>query len=341
MRPPSFHRGVRIMNEPGRIFVVTGASRGIGLATAEGLAREGRGRRLVLVCRDPDRGRVAVDRVRRACAAGIDQTVELLVADLSSLRSVRRLASEVGERYPRLDVLIHNAGVITSDRRLTEDGIETQLAVNHLAPFLLTQLLRGPLTASGTGRVVVVASQVERHGAIRFDDLQGEQSYDALEAYYQSKLANVLFTYALAERWAGTTVTVNCLHPGVVRSNLLDAFKAAGRRRREVASAGPAPAVGQMVRAGLRLGRLGMRAVRASVERFAPRVPDPDDDGPLTPAEGARIPIHVATAPELAGLSGRYFREGGEARSSPQSYDVATRERLWSVSAGLVGIEPG
>jgi NAD(P)-dependent dehydrogenase (short-subunit alcohol dehydrogenase family) len=318
--------GARMMNEPGRIFVVTGASGGIGLATAEGLAREGRGRRLVLVCRDPGRGQAAVDRVRRAGAAGIDQDVELLVADLSSLRAVRRLASELAERYPRLDVLIHNAGVITADRRLTEDGIETQLAVNHLAPFLLTQLLRAPLTTSGTARVVVVASQVERHGSIRFDDLQGEQRYDALEAYYQSKLANVLFTYALAERWAGTTVTVNCLHPGVVRSNLLDAFKAAGRRRRE---------------AGLRLGRRGLRAVRSRLERFVPRVPDPDDDGPLTPAAGAKIPIHVATAPELAGLSGRYFRAGGEARSSPQSYDVATRERLWSVSAELVGLEPG
>jgi len=325
------------MNEPDRIFVVTGASSGIGLATAEGLAREGQRRRLVLVCRDPARGRAAVDRVRRAGGAGTGQNVELLVADLSSLRSVRRLATELAERYARLDVLIHNAGVITADRRLTEDGIETQLAVNHLAPFLLTQLLRAPLAASGTGRVVVVASQVERHGSIRFDDLQGEQRYDALEAYYQSKLANVLFTYALAERWAGDTVTVNCLHPGVVRSNLLAAFKAAGRRQ-AAAGAGPAPGVGDALRAGV---RLGLRAIRSRVERFVPRVPDPDDDGPLTPAQGAKIPIHVATAPELAGLSGRYFREGGEARTSPQSYDVATRERLWSVSAGLVGIAPG
>ena len=318
--------------EPGRICVVTGASSGIGLATAEGLAREGRVRRLVLVCRDPGRGRAAADRVRRAGAADVD----LMQADLSSLRSVRRLATELGERYPRLDILIHNAGVITPDRRLTEDGLETQLAVNHLAPFLLTQLLRAPLAASGSARVVVVASQVERHGAIRFDDLQGEHGYDALEAYYQSKLANVLFTYALAERWAGGPIAINCLHPGVVRSNLLDAFKAAGRRRAGASGAGTPSGVGQVVSAGL---RLGLRAIRARVERFVPRPSNPDDDGPLTPAQGAKVPIRVATAPELAGVSGRYFREEGEARSSPQSYDVATRERLWSVSAALVGID--
>jgi NAD(P)-dependent dehydrogenase (short-subunit alcohol dehydrogenase family) len=325
--------GMSGTEEPGRIFVVTGASNGIGLATAEGLARDGRGRRLVLVCREPGRGRAAVERVRRAGTPGT--AVDLAVADLSSLKSVRRLATELGERYPRLDVLIHNAGVITPARRLTEDGLETQLAVNHLAPFLLTQLLRAPLAASGSGRVVVVASQVERDGAIRFDDLQGERRYDALEAYCQSKLANVLFTYALAERWASGTVTVNCLHPGVVRSNLLDAFDVAERRGQ--APAGGPPAAG-MLRAGL---KLGLRAVRASVERFVPRAPSPSGGGVLTPAQGAKVPIRVATAPELAGVSGRYFREEGEARSSPQSYDVATRERLWSVSAALVGIDAG
>lgn len=323
--------------EPGRIFVVTGASSGIGLATAEGLAREGRGRRLVLVCRDAVRGQAAVDRVRGAGTSGT--VVDLALADLSSQRSVRRLASELGDRYPRLDVLIHNAGVITPARRLTEDGIETQLAVNHLAPFLLTQLLRAPLAASGNARVVVVASQVERDGTIRFDDLQGERGYDPLEAYCQSKLANVLFTYALAERWAGGTVTVNCLHPGVVRSNLLAAFDVAQRRGREPAGAAPkpGPAVGQMFRAGL---KFGLRAARAGVARLVPGAPQPSG-APLTPAQGAQVPIRVATSPELAGVTGRYFRAEGEARSSPQSYDVAARERLWSASAALVGIDPG
>jgi NAD(P)-dependent dehydrogenase (short-subunit alcohol dehydrogenase family) len=310
------------------IFLITGANRGIGLATAEALARPGR--RLVLVCRDPGRGADAAERVRRAGAA-----VDVLGADLSSQRSLRALAAAVGQRYPRLDVLIHNAGVVTLERRLTEDRLETQFAVNHLAPFLLTQLLR-PSLAAGRARVVVVASQVERHGTIRLDDLQGERAYDSLEAYYQSKLANVMFTYALAERWADTGITVNCLHPGVVRSNLLDTIKTAARRKR--AAPGVAGAAGDLLRAGL---RRGLGAVRSRLDRLVPRTPDPEDDGPLTPAEGAKTTVHVATAPELAGVTGRYFRESAEAPTSEQSYDTAVREALWAASAALVGLEAG
>ena len=310
-----------------RTFVITGASSGIGLATAEGLAAPGR--RLVLVCRDPHRGGAAIERVRRA--GGAD--VALVLADLSSQRSVRQLAVTLAREYPRLDVLIHNAGVVTLERRLTEDGLETQLAVNHLAPFLLTHLLRAPLQAAGAARVVVVASQVERHGTIRLDDLQGQDHYDPLEAYYQSKLANVMFTYALAERWARTGISVNCLHPGVVRSQLLDVMKAAARRNKgEVA--GPNPAA-ERLRAGL---RRGFRAIRSRVERLDPRFVPPVDDGPLTPVEGAKTTLHVATSPTLEGVTGRYFRELGEARTSPASYDVGTREALWTASAALVGV---
>jgi NAD(P)-dependent dehydrogenase (short-subunit alcohol dehydrogenase family) len=313
-----------------RVCLITGASAGIGLATAVGLARLGG--RVVLVCRDAGRGATAVDRVRRGGAS--DANVDLLVADLSSQRSVRRLAGEICDRYPRLDAVIQNAGVVALQRRVTEDGIELQLAVNHLAPFLLTQLLRGPLAASGAGRVVIVASQVERHGTIRFDDLQGERHYDALEAYNQSKLGNVLFTYALAERWAGTGITVNCLHPGVVRSQLLENMWAAEMKPAQSPSI--AGAAGDLLRGGL---RRGLGAIRSRIPGFAPR--RPEGSGPLTPEEGAKTSIHVATAPELAGVSGRYFRELAEARSSPQSYDAAVRERLWSVSAELVGLAAG
>ena len=316
-----------------RVCLITGASAGIGLATAVGLARLGG--RVVLVCRDAGRGATAVDRVRRGGAAGAN--VDLLLADLSSQRSVRQLAGEICDRYPRLDAVIQNAGVVALQRRVTEDRIELQLAVNHLAPFLLTQLLRGPLAASGAGRVVIVASQVERHGTIRFDDLQGERHYDALEAYSQSKLGNVLFTYALAERWAGTGITVNCLHPGVVRSQLLENMWAAETKPAPSPSQSPsiAGAAGDLLRGGL---RRGLGAIRSRIPGFAPRRPE---GGPLTPEEGAKTSIFVATAPELAGVSGRYFRELAEARTSPRSYDTAVRERLWSVSADLVGLAAG
>jgi NAD(P)-dependent dehydrogenase (short-subunit alcohol dehydrogenase family) len=315
-----------------RVCLITGASAGIGLATAVGLARLGG--RVVLVCRDAGRGATAVDRVRRGGAPGAN--VDLVVADLSSQRSVRRLASEICDGYPRLDAVIQNAGVVALQRRVTEDRIELQLAVNHLAPFLLTQLLRGPLAASGAGRVVIVASQVERDGTIRFDDLQGERHYDALEAYSQSKLGNVLFTYALAERWAGTGITVNCLHPGIVRSQLLENMWAAETKPAPSPSPLIGGAAGDLLRGGL---RRGLGAIRSRIPGFAPR--RPEGSGPLTPEEGAKTSIFVATAPELAGVSGRYFRELAEARSSPQSYDTAVRERLWSVSADLVGLAAG
>jgi NAD(P)-dependent dehydrogenase (short-subunit alcohol dehydrogenase family) len=314
-----------------RVCLITGASAGIGLATAVGLA--GLGGRVVLVCRDAGRGATAADRVRRGGAPGAN--VDLLVADLSSQRSVRRLAGEICDRYPRLDAVIQNAGVVALQRRVTEDGIELQLAVNHLAPFLLTQLLRGPLAASGAGRVVIVASQVERHGTIRFDDLQGERHYDALQAYSQSKLGNVLFTYALAERWAGTGITVNCLHPGIVRSQLLENMWAA-EKKPSPSQASIAGAAGDLLRGGL---RRGLGAIRSRVPGFAPR--KPEGSGPLTPEEGAKTSIFVATAPELAGVSGRYYRELAEEPSSPQSYDTAVRERLWSVSSELVGLAGG
>jgi len=142
------------------------------------------------------------------------------VADLARLDDVRRLAAEFLDRSQRLDVLVHNAGVVSRERRVSADGFELQLAVNHLAPFLLTHLLRERLIASAPARVVTVASIGHVRGAIDFDDLQSEREYDHRRAYYQSKLANVLFALALARRLAGTGVTSTTLHPGIVRTRL-------------------------------------------------------------------------------------------------------------------------
>jgi len=177
-----------------------------------------RGARVLLVARDPGRGATAAEEIRGSVPAA---DIRVLLADLSAQRAVRALAAEVEGSEERLDVLLLNAGVYTRRRRLTDDGLEMQLAVNHLAPFLLTRLLRGRLAASAPSRVVVVSSEAHRHGRIEFEDLQGERRYSGLRAYAQSKLANLLFAREAARRLADDGVTVNAAHPGVVATNLL------------------------------------------------------------------------------------------------------------------------
>lgn len=198
-----------------KVCLITGATSGIGKATAMGLASMGAS--VVMVGRDRAKGEAALAEIRERSA---NASVELMLADLSSQEEIRRLADEFKEAYPRLDVLVNNAGVIRSKRVTTADGIEMTFAVNHLAQFLLTDLLLDVLKASAPSRIVNVASGEQRNGTIDFDDLQGENGYKTAKAYSQSKLANVLFTYELARRLEGTGVTANCLHPGVVGTNL-------------------------------------------------------------------------------------------------------------------------
>jgi retinol dehydrogenase 14 len=198
-----------------KVCLITGATSGIGKATAMELANMGAS--VVMVGRDRDRGEAALADIKEKSG---NDSVELMLADLSSQQEIHRLADEFKEAYPRLDVLINNAGVIRSKRITTEDGMETTFAVNHLAYFLLTNLLLDVLKASAPSRIVNVASGEQRNGSIDFDDLQGEKEYKGAKAYSQSKLATVLFTYELARRLEGTTVTANSLHPGVVGTNL-------------------------------------------------------------------------------------------------------------------------
>ena len=200
----------------GRVCLVTGANSGLGLATATGLA--GLGATVIMLCRNIDRGSAARDRVRAETG---NANVSLVVADLASLEQVRRAAAEVAREHAHLHVLVNNAGIQARRRRVTRDGFEETFAVNHLAPFLLTSLLAALLRASAPSRVVTVASRVERMGRIHFDDLQLERGYGPVRAYAQSKLANILFTYELASRLAGTGVTANCLHPGYVNTGLM------------------------------------------------------------------------------------------------------------------------
>jgi len=197
----------------GRAVLVTGATGGIGKATALGLAAVGA--HLAITGRDSGRTEDAAREIR---AVGGGQ-VDVFVADLSSQSEVRRLAEEVLESLSRLDVLVNNVGGYWNTRHVTTDGLERTFALNHLAPFLLTNLLLDRLKKSAQARVVMVSSNAQAQGRIDFDDLQGERSYSGARAYNQSKLANVLFTYELARRLQATSVTANAVHPGVVSTS--------------------------------------------------------------------------------------------------------------------------
>jgi NAD(P)-dependent dehydrogenase (short-subunit alcohol dehydrogenase family) len=198
----------------GKTALITGGTSGIGKATAVALAAMGAD--VVVVGRNRERGEVALEEIK---SQSHSESVELMLADLSVQDEVRGLAGAFLERYDRLDVLANNAGLVQSKRTETADRIETTLAVNHLAPFLLTNLLLDRLKQSAPSRVITVSSEAQRWGDMDFDDLQSTQKYRGFPVYGMTKLANIMFTYELAERLKGTFVTANCLHPGAVGTN--------------------------------------------------------------------------------------------------------------------------
>ncbi|MBO0858783.1 MAG: SDR family oxidoreductase [Chloracidobacterium sp.] len=200
-----------------KICLVTGASSGIGKVTAKALARSGA--TVIIVCRSLSKGEAARDEIVKETG---NVNVDLKIAEFSDLNQVRRLAADVKAKYPRLHMLINNAGTYNYKRTLTAEGYEATFAVNHLGYFLLTVELLDLLKSSAPARVVNVASDAHRRGRINFDDLTLENGYSGWKAYGQSKLANVLFTYELARRLAGTGVTANCMHPGVVGTSLFN-----------------------------------------------------------------------------------------------------------------------
>lgn len=276
----------------GRVCVVTGANSGIGRAAAQQLAA--REAAVVLVCRNRERGEAAQRAIRAATG---NAAVSLKLADLSDQQALRRLADDLMQTHGRLDVLINNAGGYFSSRGESADGVEMTWALNHLAPFLLTNLLREALAATPDARVVTVSSEAHTGGTMRFDDLEfAQRRYNGLAAYAQSKLANVLFTYELARRWAATGVTATCLHPGVVATNIWTS----------------------------NAGWLGwlVRPFRWLM---------------MTPEKSGRAVMHLAVDVVAEAAQGTYFKVQKPARSAPITYDEDVAERLWHVSAQQTG----
>jgi NAD(P)-dependent dehydrogenase (short-subunit alcohol dehydrogenase family) len=283
----------------GKTVVVTGGNSGIGYETAAALGAMGA--RVLITARNAEKGKAA----ERALAEriGTAGSVELVVFDLADLSSVRAGASEILERCPRLEVLVNNAGLILTERSETVDGYESTLAINHLGPFLLTNLLVNRLKASAPARIVNVASTAHNQArkGMPFDDLQSTGAYAAMRVYGESKLANILFTNELARRLEGTRVTANSLHPGTVRTG----YGADGDTK-------------GLLAIGIKVG------------------------GPLfmSPEKGARTSVYLASAPEVAQVSGQYFAKSVPKTPKRQARDAEGARRLWTVSQELVGLAP-
>jgi NAD(P)-dependent dehydrogenase (short-subunit alcohol dehydrogenase family) len=275
----------------GKTCMITGATSGIGRASALELGKMGA--KLILVCRNRERGEELVREIQRAG----NSEVELMIADLESQAQIRKVAADFLATKKPLHVLMNNAGIFNMKRKTTGDGLEEVFAVNHLAYFMLTLLLLDRIKESAPARIINIASDLHQRAKVKFDDLGGERSYGGMSSYGQSKLANVLFTYELARRLAGTGVTVNCVHPGAVATNL-------------------ASNNGGLVSAAWKLVGTFMKS----------------------PESGASTQIYLASSPEVEGVTGKYFIDSKEARSSAESHDANIARRLWDVSAQMTGL---
>jgi NAD(P)-dependent dehydrogenase (short-subunit alcohol dehydrogenase family) len=277
----------------GKICLVTGGSSGIGYYTAREIARMGAV--VIILGRNELKCIAAVEAIQRETG---NPTVEYLLADLSSQAQIREAARQFYDHHDCLDVLVNNAGGFFLRRRLTVDGFEMTFALNHLAYFLLTNLLITALKASSSARVVSVSSGAHYKRQLDFDDLQLVKFYNPMQAYGRTKLANLLFSYELARRLEGTHVTSNALTPGMVATDIWKKVN---------------PWITPLI--------------NPVVQRVA-----------KPPLEGAQTSIYLATSPEVEGVTGKYYADKQVVRSSAASYDLDTAKRLWEVSLQLVGL---
>ena len=274
-----------------KIMIVTGATGGIGLTTARELAATGA--RVVLVGRSEAR---LADAVALITQQTPNAQLDTIQADLSSQAEVCVVADTIKQRYDHIDVLINNAGAYYTTLQLSVDGIEMTWALNHMAPFLLTTQLLDLLRASAPARIITVASAAHQGAIIDFDDLEGKKRFSGWKAYGQSKLANIMFTYELANRLLESDVTANCLHPGFVAT-------------------------------GFAQNNAGWFAkVFAVMQRYMA----------ITPAQGAETSIFLARSDSVVTTTGRYFDKCKPVPSSKVSYDVTTQRRLWQLSQNMV-----
>jgi retinol dehydrogenase-12 len=275
----------------GKVCLVTGATAGIGEATAYLLAQQGA--TVVGVGRNPTKNENSTRMIKEKTG---NPNVEYLLADLSSQQEIRAVAQEFRNRYDRLDVLINNAGATFTKRLESVDGIEMTFALNHLGYFLLTNLLYDLMEKSGPARIINVASSLHKLGSMDFQDVPFENGYSGGKAYRRSKLANISFTYELARRISNQSVTVNAMNPGLVATNVGEATG-------------------------------GIKArVKGMVDKIAG----------IPPEEGALTIIYLATSPEVAGVTGKYFVKEKSIPSSKVTYDLGFCRRLWDLSEKLI-----
>lgn len=277
-----------------KVVLITGGNAGIGLETARALAKKGA--TVVIVSRDATKGQQAVEDIKQTTN---NDKVSFMQCDLGSQKQIHQLVADFKTKQDRLDVLVNNAGAFFSAYAETEDGIERQFAINHLGPFLLTNLLLDTIKASAPARIVNVASRAHYRGFINFNDLNYKKNYDGfILAYSQSKLANVLFTNELARRLEGTGVTANSLHPGVVATDIA-------------------------LKESKGIYRLGWWIWKHFM---------------ITPEEGAATSIYVASSKDVEGVTGKYFDKSKEKKASDKALDKNLAARLWEISEKLTGL---